>query len=74
MIKVFLKGDKIVELPDGKRGEFVRTTKQVSVITEEVIETTLDIRDADSAYSGKIIASFKADEVLYYTVDKNEEE
>jgi len=70
MIIVRLKNGTNVEVPNGVKGEFVRNTKYESI--EELIETTLDIRDG-TEYSAKIIASFKSDEVMGFTVTPEEE-
>ena len=66
MIKVYLRNGNIVEVEGGMRGEFVRNTK--TVYCEELIETTLNIRSGKE-YSSDVVASFKSDEVLGFTVE-----
>ena len=74
MIIVTLRTGQQVEIKDGLRADFIRTTKRVDSTVEEVVATTLDVRDNESSYSGKVIACFKADEVVYFTVDEQIEE
>ena len=70
MIRIYLKNGETIVVEKGKGGVFTRNTK--NVYSEELVETTLDVKD-DLGYSGKTIASFKADEVLGFTADYEEE-
>ena len=73
MIKVHLKAGDVVEIPKGKGGIYRRVTEEKKVSETEVVVTELLIKDSDSSYSGKVLASFQADEVLFYTVGDEDE-
>jgi len=69
MVKVTLKDGTVVVVPGGIAGFW---DKQV---IRNVIETPVDtgyilnIKDSTASFSGKIVASFKAEEVVGYVVE-----
>jgi len=79
MIKVTLKGNLIGEtigetiiIEGGKGASYEEETKAVT--TYRVVETSLQVRDMENIYQGKVLASFKADEVLYYEYIEDKEQ
>ena len=71
MIIIHLTNGGQVEVPGGERGEFSRLTKHTS--QEESFETVLTIYESKD-YGAKVLASFKAHEVLGFTnTDDNTE-
>jgi len=71
MIRVTLKTGEKVDVESGVRADYVET-KEVET-TYRVIATTLEVKNSDNRYSGKEIASFRADEVLYFEYIEGEE-
>ena len=74
MIKVYLGTGDVVEVASGKGAFYKRTVERKEITETEVVAVELVIRDNVSSYSGKVIASFQADKVLYYTVSEDDEE
>lgn len=70
MIRVTLKDGTVVEVPTGTYAHYKQTTEDKMV--REVVETNLEVRDGETYYSGKVVASFKADEVMYFEVGEEE--
>lgn len=71
MIKVTLRNGDTVAIRGGKAATFNRATKNTYL--EEVVATTLDVRDKDS-YGGNLLASFQVEDVIYFTVENETEE
>jgi len=71
MIKVMLKGGQEVLVPNGLGAGYAQTTR--NCYREEVVETNLEVKDK-ADYGGKVIASFKAAEVIGFSVEPDEPE
>ena len=72
MIKVMLKDGRTVEVEEGLQATYTQTVKNVFV--DNVIETNLEVSDK-AGYGGKIVASFKACEVIaFFVLDTEKEE
>jgi len=72
MIKVYLKDGQEVTIDKGMSAYYQKVMRDVKA--EEEVGTVLEVRNSGTFYSGKVIASFKADEVLYFTNETEEGE
>lgn len=72
MIKVTLRSGEQVEVKGGKAAIYKRHVEKRYIDTEEELGVTLEIKDGDSYNSGTL-ASFVADDVLYFT-DEGEDQ
>jgi len=70
MVKVTLRDGSTIEIPGGKKASFQTTTR--SKMVEELVEITLDIK-GDGGYDAKLLGSFKAAEVIGFTIEDNGE-
>ena len=73
MIKVTLRDGRAVSVPKGKVGYWNRQTATYTETTPTEVGMTLDIKEKEG-YGVKVLASFKAEEVIGYTVEEEPEE
>ena len=72
MVKVTLVDGTVVEVPNGKRADFMFKTNEETVREVTEVGATLDVKDV-GGYGGKIVASFLREKVVSYVVEPEEE-
>ena len=69
MVKVQLKDGTIVEVPQGRGASFNFKMDSQTTTTTTLVGATLDVRDTESPYEGRVVASFLREEVVGYRIE-----